>query len=250
MTASRSCLRDIDAVVLAGGLGTRIRRVLGGTPKLLASVGGQPFLKILVARLRHFGARRLVLGLGYRAHKVTAHLEAHPITGMDTVVAVEPKPLGTAGALRFLRPYVESDPVLVMNGDSFVGADLCDFVAAHRRTGAIVSLLCVEVADARRFGRVDVGADGRVRAFREKDAKRKGAGVINAGVYLFAGSALDRIAKMPEGSLEKDVFPKLLADGVNALVCDAPFVDIGTPKGLRAAGEVLKPFISAPGPRA
>ena len=243
-----ACLRDIDAVVLAGGLGTRIRRVLGGTPKLLAIVGGRPFLDILVARLKQFGARRLVLGLGYRADKVTAHLEAHPIRGMDTVVAVEPKPLGTAGALRFLRSHVGSDVVLAMNGDSFVGADLCDFVAAHRRSGAQASLLCVEVADARRFGRVDVGADGRVRAFREKDAKHKGAGVVNAGVYLFTAAALDRIAKMPGESLEKDVFPKLLQDGVNAVVRDAPFVDIGTPAGLKAAAEVIAPFISAPRP--
>ncbi|MGH6660536.1 MAG: sugar phosphate nucleotidyltransferase [Rhodospirillales bacterium] len=238
-----ACLRDIDAVVLAGGLGTRIRRVLGGTPKLLASVGGRPFLEILVARLRQFGARRLVLGLGHGAHKVTAHLEAHPITGMDTVVAVEPKPLGTAGALRFLRPHIESDLALVLNGDSYVGADLCDFVAAHRRSGAHASLLCVEVADARRFGRVDVGAGGRVRAFREKEAKRAGAGVVNAGVYLFSAVVLDRIAKMPGESLEKDVFPKLLLDGVNAVVCDAPFVDIGTPAGLKAAIQVIAPFI-------
>ncbi|MBI2586366.1 MAG: NTP transferase domain-containing protein [Rhodospirillales bacterium] len=243
-----ACLRDIDAVVLAGGLGTRIRRVLGGTPKLLAIVGGRPFLDILVARLKQFGARRLVLGLGHRAEKVTAHLEAHPITGMDTVVAVELKPLGTAGALRFLRPHMESDVVLAMNGDSFVGADLCDFVAAHRRSGAQASLLCVEVADARRFGRVDVGADGRVRAFREKDTKRKGAGVVNAGVYLFSRAVLDGIAKMPGESLEKDVFPKLLEGGVNAVVCDAPFVDIGTPAGLKAAAEVIAPFISAPRP--
>ncbi len=239
-----ACLKDIDAVVLAGGLGTRIRRVLGGTPKLLADVGGRPFLEVIVARLKLFGAKRLVLGLGYRADVVTAHLEAHPITDMDTVVAVEPKPLGTAGALRFLRPHVESDVALVMNGDSFVGADLCGCVAAHRRSGAPVSLLCVEVADARRFGRVDVGADGRVRAFREKDGRRTG-GVINAGIYLFAAAALDRIAAMPGDSLEKDAFPKLLKDGVNAIVCDAPFVDIGTPKGLKAAAEVMTPYMNS-----
>jgi len=242
MTASRSCLRDIDAAVLAGGLGTRIRRVLGGTPKLLADVGGRPFLDILVARLRRFGARRLVLGLGHGAHKVTAHLEAHPIKGMDTVVAIEPKPLGTAGALRFLRPHVGSDLAIVLNGDSFVGADLCDFVAAHRRSGAGASVLCVEVADGRRFGRVEVGRDGRVRAFREKESKR--AGVVNAGVYLFTAAALDRIARMPGDSLEKDVFPKLLESGVNAVVCAAPFVDIGTPKGLKAAAQVIAPFVN------
>lgn len=235
-----TCLKDIDAVVLAGGLGTRIQQVLGDTPKILAPVGGRPFLEILAARLKDFGARRLVLGLGHLAGAVAAHLEAHPLDGLEVVTAVEPEPLGTAGALRSLRPHLKSDPVLVMNGDSFAGADLCDVVGAHRESGAEASLLAVEVADVSRFGRLDVGPDGLVRRFSEKGAT--GPGVVNAGVYLFSGAALDRIMALPGTSLERDVFPKLLKDGVNAVVTDAAFVDIGTPQGLAAAAAVIAPF--------
>lgn len=237
-----TCLKDIDTVVLAGGLGTRIRDVLGATPKILAPVGGRPFLEILAARLRDFGARRLVLGLGHLAGAVEAHLEAQPLEGLDVVTAVEPKPLGTAGALRSLRPHVTSDPILVMNGDSFAGADLCDLVAAHRNSGAEVSLLAVRVADATRFGRLDVGSGGLVSGFAEKDQGRPGPGLINAGVYLFSRAALNAIMTMGGKSLERDVFPKLVADGVNAVVRDVPFVDIGTPEGLEAAAAVIAPF--------
>ncbi len=236
-----NCLKDIDAVVLAGGLGTRIRDVLGDTPKLLATVGRRPFLEILAARLKGFGARRVVLGLGHLAGAVEAHLAARPIDGMEVLTAVEPKPLGTAGALRFVRAKLDTDPVLVMNGDSFVGADLCDFVARHRKSGAGASLLAVEVADARPYGRLDVGEDGRVRGFVEKDSAA-GPGVVNAGVYLLSRATVDRIAAMEGESLERDVFPKLLKDGVNAVVTDAPFVDIGTPEGLAAAEGVIAPL--------
>jgi mannose-1-phosphate guanylyltransferase len=242
----RPCLDKIDVAVLAGGQGTRIRGVLGGTPKLLAPIGGRPFLEILVQRLKAFGMKRLVLGIGHLADKVAAHLKAHPIAGVEVITAVEPKPLGTAGALQFLRPHIKSDPVIVMNGDSFCGADLCEFVAVHRRRGAQVSLLAVEVKDAARYGRLDVGDGGLVHGFSEKDADASGPGVVNAGVYLFSAALLDKIAAMSGESLEKDVFPTLLESGVNAFVTDAPFIDIGTPEDLQRAEEVLKPFISAP----
>lgn len=235
------CLTDIDVVVLAGGLGTRIRGVLGDTPKLLAPVGGRPFLDVLVARLRAFGARRVVLGLGHLARQIEAYVAAHPVAGVELVTAVEPRPLGTAGALRFLMSRVATDPVLVMNGDSFVGVDLCDVLAAHEKFGAGVSLLAVEATEAGRFGRLDVGDGGLVHSFTEKDAGA-GRGLINAGVYVFSRKALERVAAMPGSSLERDVFPKLLESGVHAVVRDAPFVDIGTPEGL-AAAQVMAPFI-------
>ena len=113
------CLKDIDVVVLAGGLGTRIRDTLGDTPKLLAPVGGTPFLDLLIRRLKSCQARRLVLGLGHLADRVAAHLDANPPDAIEVVTAVEPEPLGTAGALRFVRTHIRTDPVMVMNGDSF-----------------------------------------------------------------------------------------------------------------------------------
>ena len=236
------CLKDIDVVVLAGGLGTRIRETLGDTPKLLAPVGGTPFLDLLIRRLKSYQARRLVLGLGHLADRVAAHLDATPPDGLDVVTAVEPEPLGTAGALRFVRTHIRTDPVMVMNGDSFFAADLCDFAAAHRADGSAASILCAPVDDTARYGRLDISSEGRVRAFLEKDPAQTGPGVINAGVYLFSSAMLDTIDEMPGPSLERDVFEKLPAGTLNAVTGEGAFIDIGTPDDLARAADVLKPY--------
>ena len=243
MTGPLHCLNEIDVAVLAGGLGTRIRDTLGDTPKLLAPIGGHAFLDILIARLRHFGARRLIFGLGHLAGKVTAHLESNPPAEIDIVTAVEPEPLGTAGALRFVIDRIRSDPVLVMNGDSFTGADLCVFADAHRQSGAELSILCAEVPDTAAYGRVDISPKGRVLEFSEKDSSQSGPGIINAGVYLFNAAMLERINALAGPSLELDVFQALAPESIHAVTSDATFIDIGTPEDLARAEDVLTPFI-------
>src|SRR5580704_14263988 len=132
------CLRGIDVFIVAGGLGTRIAPILGETPKLLAPIGGYPYLAYLLRWLWRFEARRIVLGLGHRASVVIDYLNHASISRSDYVVEtiVEPLPLGTAGAIRFARQSLHSDPVLIMNGDSFVDADLCQFVDYHGRNEA------------------------------------------------------------------------------------------------------------------
>ncbi|NQV83744.1 MAG: NTP transferase domain-containing protein [Rhodospirillales bacterium] len=240
------CLEDIDVVILAGGLGTRIQGVLGDTPKLLAPVGAAPFLDLLILRLKSFGARRLVLGLGHLAEKVTAHLNANPHLGIqggvDIITATEPEPLGTAGALRFVRPHIKTNPVMVMNGDSFFAADLCEFVTAHRSGGTEGSILCAPVDDTARFGRLDISVEGRVQAFLEKNATLAGPGIINAGVYLFSAAMLDAIDERPGPSLERDVFEQLPPGTLGAVTGEGAFIDIGTPGDLARAADVLAPF--------
>ena len=240
--AHSTCLNDIDVVVLAGGLGTRIRDTLGDTPKLLAMVNGRPFLDFLMGRLKGFGAGRLILSLGHLGERVVEHLESHPPEGLDIVTLIEPGPLGTAGALRFVARLVESDPVMVMNGDSFTGADLCEFVQAHRRSGAEGSILAAEVADTAEFGRLKMSPEGRVLEFSEKDPSQTGPGLINAGVYLFSTAMMEKIEGMEGPSLERDVFPAMDPGTLGAVVGQGPFIDIGTPEDLRRAADVLKPF--------
>ena len=243
MAGPQTCLNGVDVVVLAGGLGTRIRETLGDTPKLLAPVGETPFLDFLLGRLQGFGARRVVLGLGHRGDKVVAHLEAHPREGLDIITAIEPEPLGTAGALRYLAPRIETDPVMVMNGDSFIGADFCQFLDAHRRSGAGVSILTAEVEDASAFGRLRTTPENRVVEFMEKDTSRTGPGQINAGVYLFSAAMLAEIGAMEGPSLERDVFQALEPGTLNAVPSDAPFIDIGTAEDLARAVDVLRPYV-------
>src|SRR6266545_2638031 len=115
-----TCLADVDVHVLAGGLGTRLRPVLEAVPKLLAPIGERPFLSYLLEWLRTFGARRVSLGLGYKAEAITSWLASADIGDMTVATIVEPCPLGTAGAIRLARPQLTTDPVMVVNGDSFV----------------------------------------------------------------------------------------------------------------------------------
>jgi NDP-sugar pyrophosphorylase family protein len=239
--AHTQCLATLDVLVIAGGLGTRIQSALGDTPKLLAPIGGRPYLAYLLDWLRRFGAKRIVLGLGHRAQAVIDFLDRTKSSYGDlTVVTVtEPEPLGTAGAVRFARPHLRTDPVLVMNGDSFADADLCAFVAHHRRVRAKATLLCAEVDDSGRYGRVELDGEGRIRGFIEKDPDFHGRSTVSAGVYLFSAALLDEIAGGGAVSLERDVFGRAASGSLDAFAGPFAFIDIGTPESLKLAEGVF-----------
>jgi len=246
-TAAAGGLASIDVAVLAGGLGTRLRSVLGETPKILAPVGGRPYLDHLLTWLAGYGARRVVLCLGFRAELVLEHLKRHPFSGLEVATSVEPEPLGTAGGLRLAVPLLKSDPVLVMNGDTFVDADLTAFVEAHRRTRAAASVLCATVPSTARYGRLDIDATGWISRFREKDPADTGAGPINAGLYLFSQAWLSDFARGSAPSLERDVFAKAAAGTFHAVPAgDVAFVDIGTPESYAEAETILGRALKRP----
>jgi NDP-sugar pyrophosphorylase family protein len=244
------CLEDIDVFVIAGGLGTRIQPVLGNVPKLLAPISGRPYLAYLLDWLRQFGAARVVLGLGHQAQAVVDFLKHDATSHRDLAVetVVEPQPLGTGGAVRFARGSLRTDPVLVMNGDSFADADLCKFLEHHQRVKAKATLLCVEVDDAGRFGRVELDQAGRIKGFVEKDPAFHGAGPVSAGVYLFSAALLDEIAAGNGRSLERDVFSRAPAGSFDAFTGRFTFIDIGTPESLALAGEVIGSDARSPTP--
>ena len=239
--ASQQCLAALDVLVIAGGLGTRIQPALGDTPKLLAPILGQPYLAYLLDWLRRFGAKRIVLGLGHRAQAVVDFLDRNKSAYGDLTVetVTEPRPLGTAGAIRFARPNLHTDPVLVMNGDSFADVDLCAFLAHHRRAAAKATLLCAEVDDAGRYGRIERDREGRIRGFIEKDPGFHGRSIVSAGIYLFSAALLDEIAAGSATSLEHDVFGRAAAGALAAFTGPFAFVDIGTPESLKLAERVF-----------
>jgi NDP-sugar pyrophosphorylase family protein len=232
------CLESLDVFVLSGGLGTRIQPVLGEVPKLLAPINGLPYLAHLLAWLKQFGARRVVLGLGHGASLVLEYLKKEPVPSLDIAASIEPSQLGTAGAIRFARSKLRSDPVLVMNGDSFVDADLCAFVDRHRAARVAGTLLCTEVDSADRYGSIAVGPDGRIQTFAEKQSGSEST-IISAGVYLLSAPLLDRIAAGTARSIESDIFQQLPAGSLAAFHGKFAFVDIGTPESLSQAADML-----------
>ncbi len=235
-----SPLAGVDVVVLAGGLGTRISAVLKDTPKLLAPIGDKPFLVHLAAWVGGFGARRLVLCLGHLADKVTAYLDANPLPGMETAVVIETTPQGTAGALRLAQGAVTAETALIMNGDSWLRADLGALAARHHESGAPATILTVRVPDAGRFGAVSLDAAGRIAGFSEKDPNA-GPGLINGGVYAVGREFWRLLGDFPGPSLERDVFQRLPSGTLAAYDAgDVPFIDIGTPESLERAREVIE----------
>jgi phosphoheptose isomerase len=226
-------------VVLAGGLGTRLRSVLSDRPKCLAEVGGRPFLRILLDQMAAAGVSRIVLCTGHLGDQVRAAI-GNTHCGIPVVYRWEDRPLGTGGALRQALADSSEDLFLVANGDSYVAADLAVFQHLHQEGGLAGSLLLVHVADCARFGTVDIAADGRIRGFAEKRGVAE-PGWINAGIYLLSRPLLESLPATTPLSLEREVFPLWLEGGLGSYAVRAPFLDIGTPESLAAAG----PFFAA-----
>ena len=149
--------------------------------------------------------------------------------GMRLSYSREPAPLGTGGALRHALGQLRSDPVLVLNGDSYFDADLSGFVRLFEDRRTEAALLRSQVPDVGRYGQVHVAEDGRVLRFEEKGAAT-GPGSINAGIYLFAADVLRAIPAGRAVSLEKEVFPSLIGHGLCAFSQRGKFIDIGTPE--------------------
>lgn len=221
--------KEIKAVLLVGGKGTRLRPVLQGTPKPLASVGQRSFLELVIDQLRHQGIHRLVFCTGYLAEEIEKEFGHGNRWDLTIEYSKEPSALGTAGALKFAKPLLsDASNFLVMNGDSFMETDFQELVAFHQKCRGIASMAVVRMKNEKRYGTVQFTADGRVTGFGEK-AESAPSGFVNAGVYVFHRSIFEHIPEGPT-SLERDVFPRILDRGVYASEQRGVFIDIGTPE--------------------
>ncbi|HYG23857.1 MAG TPA: sugar phosphate nucleotidyltransferase [Verrucomicrobiae bacterium] len=232
----RPHLDQITAVVLAGGFGTRIQHLLREIPKPMAPVFGKPFIEWILRYLADQGVRNAVLSTGYLAETVEQHFATCPVAAMKIECALENVPLGTAGG--FLNAAAaatqETRAWLVMNGDSLALAPLQPLVDSLNDSGIDGAILGVPMTEASRYGTLAQTAAGELAGFLEK---RPGAGIINAGVYLFRDSLIRTFPVKRPLSFETDVFPMLAERGTRLKVCvtDAPFLDIGTPESLPLA---------------
>ena len=223
-----------EALVLAGGLATRLGDLASGVPKCLQPVAGRPFIDHLLWNLRRQGVRRVVMCTGRLHESIEAHLGDGSGSGLEIVYSREPQPLGTAGALALASKLVVGDAAYVCNGDSLLDCNLADLALRLRSAPDADAMLALrEVDDVARYGAVRLADDGRVTAFAEKTAA--GAGAANGGTYLLRTTLLGTLP-IERSSLELEVFPASADAGrLLGAVYDAFFVDIGVPESLDAA---------------
>jgi D,D-heptose 1,7-bisphosphate phosphatase len=225
----------MQAVILAGGKGTRLGALTAGRPKPLIEVGGKPFILYLIEAVRRHGFSDVVLLVGPFAEEYRATLGDGASSQVKLTLVPEDPPADTAGALLGAMPHLRPR-FLMLNGDSFFDFNLLDLVARPVKGKWLARLALRQVDDAARYGAVTLAGD-RIRHFGEKSAS--GPGVVNAGVYWLKRAALDGIGAPPV-SMERDLLPRLAAQGlVRGAVYDGHFIDIGTPEDLAKAGGLL-----------
>jgi NDP-sugar pyrophosphorylase family protein len=225
------------ALVLAGGLGTRLRPVLADRPKSLAPAAGRPFLYYVLEALSCQGIRHMTLCVGYLASQVQDYARDGQQWGLEISYSLEQAPLGTAGALRQASADL-GEAFFALNGDTLFCADLAELWEHHLRVNSLATVALLRLAGnaaAGLRGCVRLSPDGHILSFDEKPALVGGSVLVNGGVYCIEPQAL---AEVPTGravSIEREVFPRLAERGVLAgLVQQAYFADIGTPESLAA----------------
>lgn len=233
----------MQAIILVGGQGTRLRPLTYETPKQMLPLVGVPMIEVVLDSLRNYGISEAVLSLGYLPDRF---MEAYPdstVAGVSVRYAVEPEPLDTAGAIKFAASAIDvRDTFLVINGDVLCDLDVSAMLDFHRASGASATIALHPVEDPSRFGVVPTDGDGRVLDFIEKPAPGEApTNLINAGIYLFEPSAL---AEIPDGrrvSVERETFPNLAKRGeLFAWPTDAYWLDTGTPASyLQANTDIL-----------
>lgn len=228
----------MQAIILAGGLGTRLRGVVPDLPKPLAPVSGKPFLSIVLEQLRAQGFASAVLSVRYR-HELIHDVFGDHFDGLALAYAVEERPLGTGGAIRLAARACSEPDLFVLNGDSYTELDFANMQARHREAQSLLTVCAVEMADTARYGRLQI-ENSRITGFSEKDAC--GPGLINAGVYLMRRDLLETLALPEVFSFERDVLQAGIG-GLRPLVylTRGRFIDIGVPDDYARAQGMFTP---------
>jgi mannose-1-phosphate guanylyltransferase len=225
----------VDAVVLVGGEGTRLRPLTLERPKPVLPLLGRPLLTYVLERLAEAGVTRVIFGCGYLPDPIQACFGAREL-GLELDYVVEPRPLGTAGGIRHAARGRVSETFLALNGDILADAPLSDLLAAHRARDAVATISLTPVADPSRYGLVRADAEQRVLGFLEKpDPEEIDTDLINAGAYVLEPAVLDLIDDGRAVSIERETFPSLVGAGLFALAQTGYWSDVGTPESYIAA---------------
>ncbi|CAN5677867.1 hypothetical protein BH24ACI3_BH24ACI3_17190 [soil metagenome] len=228
-------MKETNAVILAGGKGTRLRPLTVYAPKPIVPLVNRPFLLYQLELLARSGTQNVVLSLSYQPNKIEDALASYDADGIDLKFTTEPNPLGTAGAFRFAADEA-AETFIVFNGDILTDVDISKILNRHRDAKADATIVLARVEDPSRYGLVETDDEGRVLRFREKPTPEELAkldiNTINAGIYILDRKVLERIPKNENSSFEYNVFPGLLEDKLNfySYILDGEYWrDIGTP---------------------
>jgi len=233
-------LANTDVAILAGGLGTRLRKVIGETQKTMAKVAGEPFLNLILEYLKNHGFQRVILCTGYQADQVEEYYRDNDM-GLQIEFSREDVPMDTGGAIKNARAFIHSDPFIVLNGDSFCPIDYSAFLQFHRQEKAIATLAVSRVKDSKDFGTILLNERKRIVGFQEKLLwKKSPQGFVSAGVYCFNHSILSLMPPATIFSFEKDLFPSLperIGNDFCGFLVEEEFLDIGNSVRYQSAQE-------------
>ncbi|RME61376.1 MAG: D-glycero-D-manno-heptose 1-phosphate guanosyltransferase [Candidatus Dadabacteria bacterium] len=245
---SQPSIAEIPAVVLAGGLGTRVKALLNNTPKPMANVADKPFLHWIIKDLKQQGITTVCLAVGYKADTVKDYFKENYL-GVKILYSEEKELLGTGGgallAVSVLSSFTSFNKFFLLNGDSFCRVSLSNVLQFHNQKNSFATIVLSKVENTSRYGKVIVDSQGKITSFLEK--KEEGAGWVNAGVYLISKEVFhQREKKEIHFSIEKDLFPqlakkKLLYGYTNEKTA---FFDIGTPESLKLASKTIPALAS------
>lgn len=236
-------------MVLVGGKGTRLRPLTLSAPKPMLPTAGLPFLTHLLSRIAAAGIEHVILGTSYKPAVFEAEFGDGSALGLQIEYVTEEHPLGTGGGIANVAGKLRNDTAMVFNGDVLSGADLAQLLDFHRSNRADVTLQLVRVGDPRAFGCVPTNEEDRVVAFLEK-TEDPPTDQINAGCYVFERNVIDRIPQGREVSVEREVFPALLADGdckIYGYVDASYWRDMGTPEDfVRGSADLVRGIAPSP----
>lgn len=233
---------QMEAIVLAGGLGSRLRAMVPDVPKPMAPVNNRPFLEYLLDYWVGQGVDRFILSVGYKCNVIEEYF-GERYKRAEVVYAVEEQPRGTGGGLLLALEHLrETDPFLIVNGDTFFEVDLGAMQRFHQDRRAEITMVLRQVEANSRYASVEVGPDGRITSFDNR-ARTAGRALINGGVYLAESSAFSGMTPVSDApvSIEDQLYPRMLAAGRRMYGYPSPgrFIDIGIPEDYRRAAEVL-----------
>ena len=226
----------MEAILLAGGLGTRLQGVTGDRyPKSLAEVGGKPFIHYIIKYLESMGVNRFIFAVSHHAQMIIDSVESN-FPDLDAAFSTEERPLGTGGAIKQALALAKDDRVLVVNSDSFMEFSLDDFVSFSATHNSSLSMVCTEVEDVSRFGSADISEQDELIKFFEKG--KQGAGYINSGIYLIDSRHPIIMSKKGKFSFENEILSNEKVS-VYAMKNKGLFFDIGTPDDFEGAQKLV-----------